>query len=307
MLDLQMTADTIFVSIASYRDPDCKETVGDLFTTASQPDRIFVGICEQTDTADTDLAAEDFDMWKNHVVILKMHASEARGPTFARYICSLMCSRQKYYLQIDSHMRFVQNWDGVLIEMFKSLPGKVVISTYPADLKHHTDYKAGAVLKTVPIMRGLISDPRGIYRPQAAEMRALPDSPVPGALVAAGFLFAESSALLGQVPFDPHLDDVFSGEEVLLSARLFTHGFVAYSPDRPIAFHKYVRPGEPRFWDRQRDDSDALRRMRLILGLSKEEPVHLKRNIKRYGIGTERSMEDFWAASGLPNDALIPA
>ncbi len=40
-------AGTIFVSIAAYRDDECKDTVSDLFERAARPDRIFVGVVQQ--------------------------------------------------------------------------------------------------------------------------------------------------------------------------------------------------------------------------------------------------------------------
>ena len=39
--------ETIFVSIASYRDNACKLTLKNLYETAKKPSRVFVGICEQ--------------------------------------------------------------------------------------------------------------------------------------------------------------------------------------------------------------------------------------------------------------------
>src|SRR5262249_10275685 len=41
--------ETIFVSIASYRDPECIATVLDLFRKAQYPGRVFVGVYEQND------------------------------------------------------------------------------------------------------------------------------------------------------------------------------------------------------------------------------------------------------------------
>ena len=40
---------------------------------------------------------------------------------------------------------------------------------------------------------------------------------------AAGFLFYAGN-ILREVPFDPHLPYLFDGEEILYSARLWTHG-----------------------------------------------------------------------------------
>ena len=41
--------DTIFVQIASYRDPELQWTLKDLFEKAKRPENIFVGICHQYD------------------------------------------------------------------------------------------------------------------------------------------------------------------------------------------------------------------------------------------------------------------
>jgi len=205
-----------------------------------------------------------------------------------------MWKGQDYFLQIDAHMRFVRGWDATLIAMLSSLPGKALLSTYPADMKYHADYVSGKKLTSVPVMKGLKKDAREIYRPVAAAMAALPDAPVPGPSVAAGFFFCQARCLLEEVPFDPYLDDLFSGEEVLLSARLFTHGWDVFSPNVPLAFHKYVRPGEPRYWERQKNDEESVKRMKNILKLSAEAPAHLNRHLDRFGLGRERQLDDFW-------------
>ena len=42
---------TIFVQIASYRDPECQWTVKDLFDKADHPERVYVGIFWQINKA----------------------------------------------------------------------------------------------------------------------------------------------------------------------------------------------------------------------------------------------------------------
>ena len=37
---------TIFISIPSYRDADCKNTINDIYKQAKYPKRIFIGVCE---------------------------------------------------------------------------------------------------------------------------------------------------------------------------------------------------------------------------------------------------------------------
>ena len=48
--------------------------------------------------------------------------------------------------------------------------------------------------------------------------------------LAAGMLFLNSN-FLKTVPFDPWLPYVFEGEEMLLSARLWTNGYNFYMPN----------------------------------------------------------------------------
>jgi Glycosyltransferase (GlcNAc) len=47
--------------------------------------------------------------------------------------------------------------------------------------------------------------------------------PLQTPFAAAGFLFY-AGHILREVPFDPHLPYLFDGEEILYSARLWTHG-----------------------------------------------------------------------------------
>ena len=46
--------ETIFVSIPSYRDTDCKNTLQNLFTKAKNPELIYVGVFEQNDLSNQD-------------------------------------------------------------------------------------------------------------------------------------------------------------------------------------------------------------------------------------------------------------
>ncbi len=52
MQNLCTEEDTIFVQIASYRDPELQHTLQDLFKKAKRPENIFVRICHQYDMKD---------------------------------------------------------------------------------------------------------------------------------------------------------------------------------------------------------------------------------------------------------------
>lgn len=62
------------------------------------------------------------------------------------------------------------------------------------------------------------------------------DSPFAGA----GFQLSSADVLL-DVPFDPKLDMMFVGEEILYSARLWTKGWDLFAPDKNIVKHHYNR------------------------------------------------------------------
>ncbi len=76
---------------------------------------------------------------KNNVRVLRMDASEARGPCWARHIATSLWCGEKYFMQVDSHIRFRPSWETYLIHLHtlcKQLDRNCtepVISTYPID------------------------------------------------------------------------------------------------------------------------------------------------------------------------------
>jgi len=61
---------------------------------------------------------------------------EATGPCKARHLAQQLWDGEEFYLQIDSHMRFVPGWDSQLRHMLQQAEqvatyGKAVISSYP--------------------------------------------------------------------------------------------------------------------------------------------------------------------------------
>ena len=61
---------------------------------------------------------------------------EATGPCKARNLAQQLWQGEEFFLQIDSHMRFVPGWDVKLLQMLiqaeqMSTYGKAVVSSYP--------------------------------------------------------------------------------------------------------------------------------------------------------------------------------
>ena len=113
--------ETIYVTIASYRDPRCPHTVEMLFKQAKYPERIRVGIVDQIDLEEDVSCAkpevsceEDKDQtlcrYSHQIDVFQMDAQLAVGPVFARHIGDRMYRGEYYVMQCDAHMEFVKHW-----------------------------------------------------------------------------------------------------------------------------------------------------------------------------------------------------
>jgi [Skp1-protein]-hydroxyproline N-acetylglucosaminyltransferase len=134
----------IFVSIASYRDEELQHTLFSLFSAASHPERLRVGVCCQYHPS------EDLHHFERvlpdpcqaqQVRLLHLDWRYARGPCFARYmIQQRLWSGEEYHLQVDSHMRFEKGWDVYLMRELQQCnaltkDSKAILTTYPPDFR----------------------------------------------------------------------------------------------------------------------------------------------------------------------------
>lgn len=290
---------SIFVSIASYSDPACLITVKDCFTKASNMKDIFIGICQQNKAGDDDCFS---DKWKNNIRIMRISTTEARGPTLARYYCSQLYKGEKYFLQIDSHTKFSQDWDIRFINMYKKLKEycpKPVISYYPNGWDEHSSN----VKEVGRLCHAVWDNNRSMVSLPGSTLLTPATNPTLSAFATGNCLFLEGS-FLNEVPFDPNLPDLFTGEEILFSARLWTHGWDIYNPNENLVWHLYGRDNKPKFWDDwrgKRSDTDALKKVRYLLGLDdiNKVPQKLRKNINKYGMGTDRTINEFWNFIGF--------
>jgi len=155
--------ESIFLSIASYRDSACGPTLRRAFERAKKPEKLFVGVvqmnCEHhcmTGTGwgatrqwvpgapDPDCAsafcASDFGRpfcEGGHVRMVRLEERDALGPYFSRFLNSRLYRAETYFMQIDSHTNFRQDWDTTLVEQIKRTPNhpRSIISNYPPDGK----------------------------------------------------------------------------------------------------------------------------------------------------------------------------
>lgn len=297
---------TIFVSVASYRDTECSMTIDSIFNKAEFPNRIFVGICEQNkkDIQEELCISPAVKKFIHNIRITTMDYSKAKGPTYARYYCADLWRGEEYFLQIDSHTTFMQNWDSDLINMISQIKNNIneskkpVLSVYPPtkeqmSIKGFPEMDNGTLnANNIPSFLCGWSEPCDIPKRSNKPWTA------------AGFMFLESK-FLHEVPFDPNLSHLFQGEEVLFSARLFTNGWDFYTPNKNIAYHHYNRTKASLYHKDIIQSTEcrvkAEKRVLFFLGLLPKTSVtdEFLRNHNYYGLGKFRSINDFWMASGI--------
>ena len=292
---------TIFVSIASYRDPVCSATVRSLLENADDPSLIFIGIVQQNSPFDAECVdATTLRVYpRNNIRILRLEHFEAKGPCYARYLASTLWKGEDYYFQIDSHTKFIKSWDTKLKKMIQDLyaySSKPCLSHYPLSME---EYKPMSVSFARPQICSAFLNDRGMLSYNESRNMFNNDTGMPYKKTlhfAAGFFFAPSK-FLNDVPYDPNLDFVFVGEEILHACRLFTNGWDIYVPNENIAFHEYTRADKPKFWDDILEYSDlqAFNKIKRILKLSKQQKVE----DSKYGLGSLRTLEEFYEGIGF--------
>lgn len=304
---------TIFVSVASYRDSQCKTTLEGLFKKAKYPERVFIGVCEQNEIGNTDDQCvnhgfEYVNKYKNNIRRIEISHLEAQGPTYARYFCSLLYHKEDFFLQIDSHSIFADEWDEKLVNMYKECEAKIpnaVFGGYPKTYEE-AQPESTAHPNDVPVSCHFHFD-NDAKMPElfAIQKRMQVGDFYPVPYTGAGFIFGPGK-MVQDVPFDPELPYLFHGEELLYSARLYTYGYNIVIPYEAVVFHDYGRPGAPRFWDVPHPDyaetyEDVKKKLMYMLKFGQEKPIKLRVDLDRYGFGKIRSLEQFYEYADVDN------
>jgi len=232
--------DNIYVSIASYRDLELTDTVYSLLSKAKDPTRIFVSVFSQDETH-PDLE-NLFNLFKvEGFVYDKVHFSEAKGVGYARTMTHKNLSTKfKYHLQIDSHTRFIKDWDNILIEQYNNSctfwNSDIIFSSYPIPYTYDDN---GNEKMNKPIGANIAKmqnvKNNNLYTVNY-EDRVIDEYGEWHGHFCAGFVFGLSEHFL-KVPYDPFL--YFYGEEHLMSIRMFCNNIKVIAPPRTYVYHHY--------------------------------------------------------------------
>jgi len=294
--------DKIFVQIASYRDPELLPTIRDCIAKAKYPENLTFGICWQRDETETMGEFENDPRF----TVLDYHWSKSKGLCWARSEIQKLWKGEEYTLQLDSHHRFLQDWDVELIEMMKLTGSEKPIITAYAGMYRPSDNQLLNVEPYKMVASNFTPGGTIMFRPHAIEGWEKLTKPVPARFVSGHFFFT-----LGihceEYKYDPNI--YFAGDEISLSIRSFTLGYDLYHPHKTIIWHEYTREGRTKHWtDFNQEnkesgvvekqwwemDNESKRRLRHML---QEEDNNIDLTI--YGLGDVRTHRDYELYAGI--------
>src|SRR6056300_1023196 len=98
---------TIFVQLASYRDPELRKTLEDMLKKAKRPQNLVISLAWQhSDEDEWDTLDEYLD--DPRFKIIDIPYSDSKGACWARHLLQQQYDGEMYTLQMDSHHRFVK-------------------------------------------------------------------------------------------------------------------------------------------------------------------------------------------------------
>lgn len=292
---------TIFVQIASYRDPELKNTLRDLFDKAHFPENLRVGLCWQHSANDE---WDNLDEFKDNpnVKIIDVPYTESKGVCWARHSVQQLYNEEKYTLQIDSHHRFVEGWDAACIKMIEQLKAKghekPLLTAYIPSFDPENDPDARATDPWWMTFDRFTPEGVVFFLPSSIPNWREINEPIPSRFYSAHFTFTIGE-FSKEVQHDPEF--YFHGEEITIAVRAFTHGYDLFHPHRIVCYHEYTRKGRTKQWD---DDKDWVKRnththseVRKLLGIDNEADTSVQ--LGKYGLGSVRSLQDYEKYAGI--------
>jgi hypothetical protein len=244
----------IFVQIASYRDPELLPTIRDCIAKAKYPERLTFGICWQRSVEDE---WDNLDEFKDNpnFTIMDVPWNESKGLCWARHHIQKMWKKEKYTMQLDSHHRFLQDWDEVLIEMMNLTGSPKPLLTAYAGMY---DPKENKLLNQEPYKMVPDKFTGGgtiLFYPHRIENYEQLTKPIPARFVSGHFFFTLGEHCR-EYKYDPNI--YFAGDEISLSIRSYTLGYDLFHPHYTVVWHEYTREGRTKHWtDFNNETKDA--------------------------------------------------
>jgi hypothetical protein len=287
----------IFISIASYRDPELPNTLKDCIANAKNPENLVFSVCWQRGESES---LDEFKKDKRFKII-EIPAQESKGTCWARSKIQENYDGEKYYLQLDSHHRFVKDWDAKCIKMIKDLQKlghkKPLLTGYVSSFNPSNDPAERIHTPWKMNFDRFIPEGAVFFLPASIDDFKSRTLPIPARFVSAHFIFTLGK-WCQEVPYDPYY--YFHGEEINLAVRSYTWGYDLFHPHEVVVWHEYTRKGRSKHWDDIKEWGEMNKkshlRNRKLFEMDGE-----KKNIDfgKYDFGKKRSVKDYERYAGL--------
>jgi glycosyltransferase involved in cell wall biosynthesis len=290
----------IFIQIASYRDPQLIHTIRDCDIKASDPSKLVYSIAWQHSNDDEWDQIHEF---KNdpRFKVVDIDYKDSKGACWARNQLQQNYDGEQYTLQIDSHHRFVQDWDLELIEMYNQLKEKghekPLLTGYVSSFDPEND-PAGRIQTPWKMnFDRFIPEGAVFFLPASIDNYKQLTEPIPARFYSAHFAFTTGD-FVKEVPHDPEY--YFHGEEISIAVRAYTWGYDLFHPHKTVIWHEYTRKGRTKQWDDDKSwggkNANSHKRNRKLFEMD-GEVKDIEFGI--YDFGKVRSLLDYEKYSGL--------
>jgi hypothetical protein len=290
---------SIFIQISSYRDPELKPTILDAISKSSGKHKLNFGVhvsyLEKSEIAIPNL---------ENVKYVVSKAPENVGVGIGRYIAHQFYNNEDFYLQCDSHSRFVENWDEIAINSVLNyqIQGikKPLLTMYPANYWYldetFTDIETDLFK---PDYTTIISFHQ---KPEEFKLKRIPSQT---AMPSNGSIFTRSisaGSLFTVGPFmAPNKEMAFWGEEIIMAARAYTHGYDLVIPDKQYLYHLYYNHDNPELNRRKIFWHDFPKEFEEMNARSQEivYKTLVEGTVGDGYLGTERTISEYGVFAGL--------
>jgi len=263
--------DLVFVSFASYDDHDLIRTVKNCYEQALSKKRLFFSIVsheKENNIFDFSFIPED------QINYIKLPLQVATGPCNTRHMAnSILTTKYKYFLQGDSHSRFIQNWDEKIIFAYNKASAAwgedFLFTRYPSlfelDWSDPDNVKDKIVPQNELYKTKLIWERKnkmwvsGWEKYEGSEFgeKVIPFN--------ACCVFGSANAMM-KIPYDLYIVDLM-GEEATMSVRAYVNKVPLIAPPLNFMYTNFSRSnsnrGEHWVYDEQKTIRDKVSNKRL--------------------------------------------
>ena len=290
---------SIFVQISAYRDKELTATILDAIKQSSGNHDINFGVhfvyLEESEINVPDLP---------NVKYATSKAPENVGVGVGRHIAHQFYNSEDFYFQCDSHSRFVKGWDEIAIHsvLDYQIQGidKPLLTMYPANYWYKdltfTEIETDVMDILYRTNISFKEKPEDFKNLRIPSQLAVPcKDNVFTKSVSAGCIFTVG-------PFmPPNKDMAFWGEEILIAARSYTHGYYLMVPKQQFMYHLYYNWSNTEinrrkiFWEDFPNEFESMNKKSRDLVYK----VLMEGLIGEGLLGTERTLADYGVFAGL--------